>query len=84
MRDFTHFVYSAILSVIHPATTEVRTLTQNRPMSKDAVLRKVVPFRVAKPKFNIYTLFPQNRHFGAQFGGTSKFSPKRTALTWWC
>jgi len=45
------------------------TSTQNK--SKDAVLRKDVPFGVAKPKFNIYTPFcPKTAILGPDYDGT--------------
>ena len=59
-------LFFLVLSIIYSqdATTDV-----DAKYIKDAVLRKDVSFRVAKPKFNIYTHFLlQNRHFGARFG----------------
>jgi len=64
------------------ATAETRApiLTQNT--SKDAVLRKKVPFWVMKPISKILTpIFPQNRYFGAPFRRVLELFRPKTALT---
>jgi len=83
MRDLAHHCLLGYFFWFYPsstAKTPLRTSTQNT--SKDAVLRKDVPFRVAKPKFNIYTHFlTQNRHFGARFGQYLEIIGQKAALT---
>ena len=81
MRDFAHhFLLGYFLDSDYHLQPR-RHYGHRRKTSKDAVLRKDVPFGVAKPQFNIYTpFFPKNRHFGARFRWYLEIFGRKTAL----